>query len=309
MSERANMSRTYQIVCGKNGDGGNEDRRNFPVTVLTTGEAESDSLLLEKVIPSVRRIRETHFCKLEVYDGFMYGTVSIPENGERGQIRFAFIVFKDQVVFVDDTGHVIRLLDKMKEKTVRKNNGIGIFLADFFDALIAEDLLMLTAIEDQIAMMEDQVLEESLEGFNHRITASRRRIMLYAHYYLQLSDVCSSLIDDELGFFSTESEHAIRLVGERIDRLYHETMMLREYCTQGREVYLSQIDIGQNRIMKGLTIVTTIFLTLTLIVGWYGMNFKYMPELEWRYGYPVVIVLCAAIVILGIMLFKRKKYF
>ena len=121
--------------------------------------------------------------------------------------------------------------------------------------------------------------------------------------------MCSSLIDDELGFFSAESEHAIRLVGERIDRLYHETMMLREYCTQVREVYQAQIDIRQNRIMKVLTIVTTIFLPLTLIVGWYGMNFKYMPELEWRYGYPVVIVLCAAIVILGIMLFKRKKYF
>ena len=156
--------------------------------------------------------------------------------------------------------------------------------------------------------MEDQVLEESLEGFNHRITASRRRIMLYAHYYLQLSDVCSSLIDDELGFFSTESEHAIRLVGERIDRLYHETMMLREYCTQVREVYQAQIDIRQNRIMKVLTIFATIFIPLTFIVGIYGMNFDYMPELRWKWSYPLLWIVFFLLPAGLLAYFKKKKW-
>ena len=60
--------------------------------------------------------------------------------------------------------------------------------------------------------------------------------------------------------------------------------------------------------MQLLTIVTTIFLPLSLIVGWYGMNFD-MPELSWEYGYPVVIVLAVVIVAVLIHYFKRKKWF
>ena len=68
------------------------------------------------------------------------------------------------------------------------------------------------------------------------------------------------------------------------------------------------MDIAQNRVMQLLTIVTTIFLPLSLIVGWYGMNFD-MPELSWEYRYPVVIVLAVVIVAVLIRYFKRKKWF
>ena len=60
--------------------------------------------------------------------------------------------------------------------------------------------------------------------------------------------------------------------------------------------------------MTLLTVITTIFMPLTLIAGWYGMNFRYMPELEWRYGYLAVIVLSAAVIICCLILFKRKKW-
>ena len=83
---------------------------------------------------------------------------------------------------------------------------------------------------------------------------------------------------------------------------------LREYAMQVSGEYQSQVDIAQNRVMQLLTIVTTIFLPLSLIVGWYGMNFD-MPELSWEYGYPVVIVLAVVIVAVLIRYFKRKKWF
>ena len=65
---------------------------------------------------------------------------------------------------------------------------------------------------------------------------------------------------------------------------------------------------AQNRIMTLLTIVTTIFMPLTLIAGWYGMNFRYMPELEWRIGYPIVIGVSILIVVFCLLLFKKKKW-
>ena len=84
--------------------------------------------------------------------------------------------------------------------------------------------------------------------------------------------------------------------------------IMREYAMEIWEIYQSQISIRQNDIMKILTIVTTIFLPLSLLAGWYGMNFEYMPELHWRYGYVGVLVAAVLIVIFSMILFRRKRY-
>ena len=70
----------------------------------------------------------------------------------------------------------------------------------------------------------------------------------------------------------------------RVELLQNHVHLLRENVLQIRELYQSMQDARQNKIMVVITIVTTIFLPLTLITGWYGMNFVYMPELQWRYG-------------------------
>lgn len=84
--------------------------------------------------------------------------------------------------------------------------------------------------------------------------------------------------------------------------------IMREYAMEIWEIYQSQISIRQNDIMKILTIVTTIFLPLSLLAGWYGMNFEYMPELHWRYGYVGVLVAAVLIVTFSMILFRRKRY-
>ncbi|MBR4841314.1 MAG: magnesium and cobalt transport protein CorA, partial [Paludibacteraceae bacterium] len=80
------------------------------------------------------------------------------------------------------------------------------------------------------------------------------------------------------------------------------------YTIQLNDLYQSQLDVKQNRIMTVLTVVTTIFMPLTLIVGWYGMNFKYMPELEWKYGYLFSILLMILCSGLTLFIFKKKKW-
>ena len=77
---------------------------------------------------------------------------------------------------------------------------------------------------------------------------------------------------------------------------------------QLREMHQTQVDMHQNQIMKFLTIVTTIFMPLTLIVGWYGMNVK-MPEVGWPYSYPIIILASIAVTIIEILIFKKKKWF
>ena len=99
-----------------------------------------------------------------------------------------------------------------------------------------------------------------------------------------------------------------KLFSNRVSRLHDMVNSLLEYTVQIRDTYQSRLDVKQNRIMTVLTIVTTIFMPLTLIVGWYGMNFKYMPELDSVWGYPVVIIVSLLIVISSLLFFKRKKW-
>ena len=85
-------------------------------------------------------------------------------------------------------------------------------------------------------------------------------------------------------------------------------IQLLDYTIQIQENYKSRQADKQNRIITLLTVVTTIFMPLTLIVGWYGMNFKYMPELNSAYGYPAVIIVSVVIVVVSLIFFKLKKW-
>ena len=98
------------------------------------------------------------------------------------------------------------------------------------------------------------------------------------------------------------------MFSNRMARLYDTASSLRDYTMQLSDLYQSQIDLKQNRIMTILTVVTTIFMPLTLITGWYGMNFTYMPELDSPYGYPVIIVVALVIAVASLLYFKKKKW-
>ena len=94
-----------------------------------------------------------------------------------------------------------------------------------------------------------------------------------------------------------------------MERLLTEARDLREYSLQIRELYQTQIAVRQNKIMQLLTMVTTIFMPLTLLTGWYGMNFRYMPEITCKYGYPATAFFAVLLIILEIRFFKRRRWF
>ena len=94
-------------------------------------------------------------------------------------------------------------------------------------------------------------------------------------------------------------------ISDRADRLMGRAGQLLEYAKQVQDAYQAQVDARQNKNMEFLTVISTIFFPLTLITGWFGMNFKNMPELE--NGYPGVILLSLVVVVGCILFFKKKK--
>ena len=136
----------------------------------------------------------------------------------------------------------------------------------------------------------------------------KKEISRLYRYYSQLADLGENLYENEKEFFEKKHTGVFRIFAERTTRLQEETQVLREYAMQVQDVYQSEIGIRQNNVMKVLTIVTTVFLPLTLIAGWYGMNFVGMPELTWKYGYPVAIVVSVVIVVALLRHFKKKNW-
>ena len=173
---------------------------------------------------------------------------------------------------------------------------------------MAKDLHHLEEIEDRIEALEERVLAGDLENFNAPMAELRKETMTWFRYYTQLDDIAFKLRENELGIFSEREQMLFRMLADRVIQLREESQLLREYCSQVQNLFQSEIDTKQNRIMQILTIVTTVFLPLSLLAGWYGMNFTGMPELSWKYGYPVIIAVSVIVVALSLWICRKKKF-
>ena len=123
-----------------------------------------------------------------------------------------------------------------------------------------------------------------------------------------LRDVLSRLSHGEQKI-NPETQIYLRDVQDHLYQVLDSVDTMREVLSSLVDIYLSNASIKMNEIMKVLTIISTIFIPLTFIVGLYGMNFKYMPEISWIYGYPLVLILMLIVALGLIIYFKRKKWF
>ena len=157
--------------------------------------------------------------------------------------------------------------------------------------------------------MEQAVLEDHEDALPiGRLNEIRMEIRDLQNHYEQLLDLAEELEENENGFFQQENLRYFRQFLSRVERLRDMATALRDYTIQIHDLYATQVDVRQNRIMTILTVITSIFLPLTLIAGWYGMNFRYMPELNWPWSYPIVFVVCIVIVVACLIFFKKKKW-
>lgn len=248
-----------------------------------------------------------HFCKLENHEQYIFGAVHIPSKGNVKGYKFVFYILQGKIVFVDDTGLVQRTIKNLAPLKIRNDYTLGRFLYDFLVSLTSEDLGYLETIERQITKLEENIISWKVDNFNQNLLKIKKEISQLHRYYSQLREVGAGLYENEMDIFGKGEVAPFKVFAERAGRLKEETQVLREYAMQVQEVYQSEIGIRQNDVMKVLTVVTTIFLPLTLIVGWYGMNFSNMPELSWKYGYPLVIFICIFVVFISVWIFKRKK--
>lgn len=236
--------------------------------------------------------------------------------------RLAIYVQSDLCLFVeirDDDGSIRQLFDRVVASYCgeAKSNEIDLrhtvpekFLYRFLDLLIQEDRKFLENMEFNMSALETRILKERVDAaFINEILLMKKELMYMWNYYDQLIDIGEVLRDNDNEMFPPENVRRFATFTERTMRLSENVKHLKEYAVQLRETHDAMLDYNLNNIMKLFTVITTIFLPLTLIVGWYGMNFADMPELTWKYGYPGVIVFSVIVVGICIIAFKKYKLF
>lgn len=178
----------------------------------------------------------------------------------------------------------------------------------FLERMLLNNHSLLEELEDSISSFEDAIDDNKPpKDFYHEITKIRKRLLLLGNYYEQLILMGEELKDNSIGLFDEAHLRYFKLFTDRALRLSNTVRKLEDYSLHVKDAYHAQMDYNLNNIMKLFTVITTIFLPLTLIVGWYGMNLD-MPEFGWKYGYPFVIILSIIIVIVCIYYFKKKKF-
>lgn len=178
----------------------------------------------------------------------------------------------------------------------------------FFKNLFRGDSKYIEQLEDELEELDDLTMKGEDEKTSQKIVDLRYNVLRLRKYYQQLKFMFEELCEDDTEAIGEEYMKYFEILKNRCVNLKSSIDNMWDYIIQIRSTYQAQVDIEQNHLMKVFTMVTSIFLPLTLVAGWYGMNLK-MPEFEWEYGYPAMIGLCILIIVVWLIVFKKKKWF
>ncbi len=252
------------------------------------------------------QISKIGFCRLENQQDCVVGTLCIPKLLDvlGSRYRMYFFVNRSNVVIVDDEDFSVRLIRRIQRRKTHQGETKERFLYNFIAEFISRDLEMLAAYERRLLRMEEQVGLKDISDFQTKLMPIRRELLNLRSYYDEIMDLSRELEENENGFFLKKHLKYFGTLADRADRLMSRTSHLLEYAQQVKDAYQAQVDAKQNSNMQFLTVISTIFFPLTLITGWFGMNFKDMPGLE--NGYPLIVLLSIVVIIGCLIIFKKK---
>ena len=233
------------------------------------------------------------------------------ENGGMDTEQVSLILGKNFVMtFQEKPGDVF---DQVRERIragrgrIRKS-GADYLAYALMDAVVDSYFLILETLGDQIEEVEDLVILEpepetiqEIHRFKRAMLFMRRTVWPLREEISLLEKSGSELVADSTNIFLRNLyDHTIQVIDT--------TETYRDIISGMHDTYLSSVSNRMNEVMKVLTIIATIFIPLTFIGGVYGMNFRYMPELEWKYGYFITLGLMLVVAAVMVLYFRRKKW-
>jgi magnesium transporter len=265
-------------------------------------------LILEDILDTNQRP------KVEETDTYLSVIVKMLHHNKHNNInteQVSIIVGADYVIsFQEYLGDVFEpIRDRIRHNKGRiRKMGADYLGYSLIDALIDNYYVILEKLGDRIEDLETTVINKPSPATLKLIYNLKREILNIRKSIWPLREIIGNLQRASTRLINEDISPYLKDLYDHIAQVIDTTETFREMVSGLLDIYLSSVSNKMNEVMKVLTIIATIFIPITFIVGLYGMNFKYMPELEWYWGYFAVLLIIVIIVISLIIFFKKKKW-
>jgi magnesium transporter len=266
-------------------------------------------LLLEDILNTEQRP------KIEDFDNYLFLVLKMlsfdDEQKEIKTEQVSLILGPNYVIsFQEREGDVF---DPVRDRIRNAKGRIRKMGADYLayalvDSIVDSYFIILEKIGDKIEGVEEDLISNPGEGTLHTIHFLKREMIFIRRSVWPLREVISGMSRKESILIKKSTEIFLRDVYDHTIQVIDTIENFRDMVSGMLDIYLSSISNRMNEVMKVLTIFAAIFIPLTFVAGIYGMNFSYMPELGWKWGYFAVLSLMAGIGISMLVYFKKKHW-
>ncbi|NLJ49967.1 MAG: magnesium/cobalt transporter CorA [Candidatus Atribacteria bacterium] len=267
-------------------------------------------LVLEDILDTTQRP------KVEDYENYLYIVVKMiynPNQSDEIISEQVSIILGDKFVISfqeekkGDVFEEIRNRIRIGKGHLRKA-GADYLVYSLLDAIVDNYFLMIEHIGDQLEELEDELVDHPSSKILSKIHFLKRNMINFRTSVWPMREVIGSLERRDFLFIKKSTIVYLRDIYDHITQLIETIETDRELISSMIDMYLSSINNRLNEVMKVLTMIATIFMPLSFIAGIYGMNFHFMPELQWNWGYPVSLITMGGIALIMLFFFKKKKW-
>jgi magnesium transporter len=253
--------------------------------------------------------------KIEDFDSYIFIAMKMitydPEIKEICAEHVSFIIGDGYVLaFLEDEGDVfepVRQRLRAGKGKIRKQRADYLVYA-LMDAVVDNYFSVLEDLGELIDDTEEEVVGAPTTDTLKTVHALKRELIYLRRSVWPLREVVSSMLRDDSEIIKDETKIFLRDLHDHTIHVIDTVETMRDIVAGMLEVYLSSVSNKMNQVMKVLTVMSSIFIPLTFVAGVYGMNFQYMPELSWPYGYPLVMALMGAGAVALLIAFKRRGW-
>jgi magnesium transporter len=266
------------------------------------------SLLLED-------ISNEHQPKVEEYDDYLFFTLKMLYKIGENEIDY------EQISFVLGRNYLLSFQQKegdffgpfrdrirLDQGRVRKKKA-DYLLYRLIDIIVDNYYVVLDAIGQQIEHIEEEIYKGHTGQEFKKIQRLKKELIFLRKALYPLRDAMSKLIKDESGFIESSNSRFFNDIYNHVAHLIDSLDTYKDLTSGLMDIYINTLNTRMNEVMKVLTVISTIFIPLTFIVGVYGMNFDFMPELRWQWSYPIVWLVMILVTVGMIFYFRYKKWF
>jgi magnesium transporter len=256
-----------------------------------------------------------HQPKTEIYEDHIFIIAKmIKFNSEKNEVireQVSIILGKNYVItFQEVEGDIF---DPVRKRLMNSNgrlrdNGPDYLTYALLDVIVDNYYLIIQALDEIIEELDEKVLQATDKSLMSDIQKLKRETFLLRKTILPLRVAIDDLMKEESNLMGSFTLPYLSDLYDHANQVVDNIVIFREMVSGTMDVYLSTLSHIINDVMKILTIIATIFIPLTFLAGIYGMNFEYMPELKWAFGYPLIWVIMIALGSVSLIFFRKKGW-